>query len=254
MISISACSFSAASARPAAVYASTDSRRVLTSRVKHAARPRRRSGRGGRASPRCGQPKSPSAKCRDEARRDRAWLRQVILEPLARVTEWRSSGGHRSGSRLAGLCAPELLADARLLRAGGLLALRFLALALDAGLLVVLASASLREDAALLDLLVEASQGTLEGLVFAYADFSQSEITSHRRGLRARECVCSSAGTSRSGVARLSTNAAGRRAGRSVAGERGPPDYECISGGRPFRESGRPAPGLVQCRQMALSP
>ena len=68
-----------------------------------------------------------------------------------------------------------------LLRGGGLLALRFLALALDAGLLVVLASASLGEDAALLDLLVEASQGTLEGLVFAYADFSQSGITSHRR-------------------------------------------------------------------------
>ena len=68
-----------------------------------------------------------------------------------------------------------------LLGAGRLLALRFLALALDAGLLVVLASASLREDAALLNLLVEASQGTLEGLVFAYADFSQSGITSHRR-------------------------------------------------------------------------
>ncbi|HUG26623.1 MAG TPA: hypothetical protein VMN83_29395, partial [Albitalea sp.] len=44
----------------------------------------------------------------------------------------------------------------------------------------VLASASLGENAALLDLLVEASQGTLEGLVFAYADFSQSGITSHR--------------------------------------------------------------------------
>ena len=67
-----------------------------------------------------------------------------------------------------------------LLGARGLLALRFLALALHAGLLIVLASASLGEDAALLDLLIEASQGTLEGLVFAYADFSQSGITSHR--------------------------------------------------------------------------
>ena len=67
------------------------------------------------------------------------------------------------------------------LRPGVLLALRFLALALHAGLLVVLASASLCQNAALLDLLVEASQGTLEGLVFAYADFSQSGITSHRQ-------------------------------------------------------------------------
>src|SRR5262245_39436632 len=72
----------------------------------------------------------------------------------------------------------------RLLRAGGLLALRFLALALDAGLLIVLASASLGQNAALLDLLVEAPQGTLEGLVFSYADFSQSGIASRRPNLR----------------------------------------------------------------------
>src|SRR5687768_17531825 len=69
-------------------------------------------------------------------------------------------------------CAPDAPAQ-RSLGARCLLALRFLALALDAGLLVVLASASLGEDAALLDLLVEASQSALEGLVFAYADFSQ---------------------------------------------------------------------------------
>src|SRR5262245_8679188 len=59
---------------------------------------------------------------------------------------------------------------------GGLLALRFLALALHAGLLVVLAPASLGEDAALLDLLVEAAQRTLEGLVFTHSDFCQFRV------------------------------------------------------------------------------
>src|SRR5438552_3602525 len=63
-------------------------------------------------------------------------------------------------------------------RPGVLLALRFLALALDARLLVVLATASLGEDAALLDLLVEASQGAFERLVLTHADFCQSGITS----------------------------------------------------------------------------
>src|SRR3990172_11942082 len=55
-----------------------------------------------------------------------------------------------------------------------LLALRFLALSLDAGLLVVLASSGFGEDAALLDLLVEAPQRGLERLVLADSDFSQS--------------------------------------------------------------------------------
>src|SRR5665647_1768109 len=88
---------------------------------------------------------------------------------LARVTDWSLRRGTASwAAGHAGSLGSELLVGARLLGAGSLLALRFLALALDAGLLVVLASASLRQNAALLDLLVEASQGTLEGLVFAY--------------------------------------------------------------------------------------
>ena len=171
---------SAASARPAFVYASTDSLRVLTSRVSAcsdlvvgqiAAEP---------ASTRYRQPKSPSAMCRDEGRRERGWLRSG--RPGAYLREspmWRSfRRGIAQGPPAAGVGVPTVSQPAT--RAGSLLALRFLALALDAGLLVVLASASLSQDAALLDLLIEASQGTLEGLVFAYADFSQSGITSHR--------------------------------------------------------------------------
>src|SRR3954468_21449774 len=63
-----------------------------------------------------------------------------------------------------------------LLRAGVLLALRFLALPLHARLLVVLATASLGEDPALLDLLVEAAEGALEGLVLSHADFCHYRI------------------------------------------------------------------------------
>src|SRR5688500_14881849 len=92
--------------------------------------------------------------------------------------------GGRPGRRR--ICAPDAPAQ-RSLGARGLLALRFLALALDAGLLVVLASASLSEDAALLDLLVEASQSALEGLVFAYADFSQFRDHLPPAGLRAEQ-------------------------------------------------------------------
>ena len=87
-----------------------------------------------------------------------------------------------------GVLIPTCQSEPGLLRAGSLLALRFLALALDAGLLVVLASASLGKNAALLNLLIEASQGTLEGLVFAYADFSQSGITSRRRTFKPHHC------------------------------------------------------------------
>src|SRR4051812_23549554 len=71
-----------------------------------------------------------------------------------------------------------------LLRAGVLLALRFLALPLHARLLVMLAAASLGEDAALLDLLVEAAQCALERLVLTHSDFCQSRFTSSGRGLR----------------------------------------------------------------------
>src|SRR5687767_2919285 len=89
--------------------------------------------------------------------------------------------------RVTGCVSSGLGPLGRLLVPSGLLALRFLALALDAGLLVVLASASLGEDATLLDLLVEASQGTLEGLVFAYTNFSQFRnhlpMPDFRRGL-----------------------------------------------------------------------
>src|SRR3954453_12748906 len=103
---------------------------------------------------------------------------------LARVTDLAFLGRgialDRAGNARSHV--PSLVgSEIRLLGAGSLLALRFLALALDAGLLVVLASASLRQNAALLDLLVEASPCPLEGLVFAYADFSQSGITSRRQ-------------------------------------------------------------------------
>src|SRR4051812_33012436 len=70
-----------------------------------------------------------------------------------------------------------------LLRAGVLLALRFLALPLHARLLVVLAPASLGEDAALLDLLVEAAEGAFERLVLTHSDFGQSRFTSSGFGL-----------------------------------------------------------------------
>jgi hypothetical protein len=80
----------------------------------------------------------------------------------------------------------------------------------------MLASASLREDATLLDLLVEAPQGTLEGLVFPYAYFSQSEITS-RRPICARN-DCSIAGKE-ADAARLRLTASRAKGGRSVAGE-----------------------------------
>ena len=67
----------------------------------------------------------------------------------------------------------------------------------------MLASASLGKNAALLNLLVEASQGTLEGLVFAYADFSQSGITSRRRSCKPHPC--SAAGGSERDARDLST-------------------------------------------------
>src|SRR3954464_12421157 len=70
-----------------------------------------------------------------------------------------------------------------LLRAGVLLALRFLALPLHARLLVVLASTSLGEDPALLDLLVEAAEGAFERLVLTHSDFGQSRFTSSGFGL-----------------------------------------------------------------------
>src|SRR6186997_192555 len=86
--------------------------------------------------------------------------------------------------RITGSCVPGVETTPALTLSGGLLALRFLALALHARLLVVLTSASLGEDAALLDLLVEASQRALEGLVFAYADFRQTRITSQGPEIR----------------------------------------------------------------------
>src|ERR1051325_6497660 len=80
------------------------------------------------------------------------------------------------------------VADRRsaLLRAGVLLALRFLALPLHARLLVVLAPASLGENAALLDLLVEAAKGALERLVFPHSDVSQSRDHLLRPGVLSR--------------------------------------------------------------------
>ena len=88
----------------------------------------------------------------------------VGLESVGQ-THWRLSATRPMGS----------------LAAGGLLALRFLALALDAGLLEMLATPRLGEDAALLDLLVEAPQGGFERLVLSDSDFSQcGVITSHR--------------------------------------------------------------------------
>src|SRR3982751_965417 len=72
------------------------------------------------------------------------------------------------------------------LRAGVLLALRFLALPLHARLLVVLAATSLGEDPALLDLLVEAAEGAFERLVLTHSDFGQSGFTSSGLGLASR--------------------------------------------------------------------
>ena len=75
---------------------------------------------------------------------------------------------------MEGLGSSEMGGSGVLLAACRLLPLRFLALSLDAGLLVVLASSGFGEDAGLLDLLVEASQRSLERLVLADSDFSQS--------------------------------------------------------------------------------
>src|SRR5215210_2400766 len=82
----------------------------------------------------------------------------------------RDTGDGTSGETPAGCLA--------LLRAGVLLALRFLALPLHARLLVVLAPASLGEHPALLDLLVEAVEGAFERLVLTHSDFGQSRFTS----------------------------------------------------------------------------
>ena len=122
------------------------------------------------------------------------------------VSAWirsrRVTGSGTSGAvpRRAGRPAGRELQSVSLPASGGLLALRFLALALHAGLLVVLASASLGEDAALLDLLVEASQGTLEGLVLAYSDFSQSRFTSSGHDLHADSCSRGQPATTAGGV------------------------------------------------------
>src|SRR3990170_4719787 len=114
------------------------------------------------------------------SRRNASWLRMAAViaacSRSARVTGMAPRAG-RPGW-------PELDRLRRLALAGGLLALRFLALALHARLLVVLATASLGEDAALLDLLVEAPQRALEGLVLPDSDFCQSGSTS----LPARLC------------------------------------------------------------------
>ena len=95
----------------------------------------------------------------------------------------RPKGSSRTRVRHSGWGLPPWVPDGRparsaLLRAGVLLALRFLALPLHARLLVVLATASLRENAALLDLLVEAAKGAFERLVLTHANFGQSGITS----------------------------------------------------------------------------
>src|SRR2546423_2109627 len=95
-----------------------------------------------------------------------------------------------------------------LLRAGVLLALRFLALPLHARLLVVLASASLGEDPALLDLLVEAAEGAFERLVLTHSDFGQSRFTSSGLSL----AVCDGARQPNGGRGSGPTRSPGRRA------------------------------------------
>src|SRR5688572_4249832 len=106
------------------------------------------------------------------------------------VSSWIRSR-RDTGSWHLGRCSPAGdaggtdLSRSACLRSGVLLALCFLALALDARLLVMLASASLREDSALLDLLVEAAQRAFERLVLAHSDFCQSRFTSSGRELRA---------------------------------------------------------------------
>src|SRR5262245_7881577 len=104
---------------------------------------------------------------------DRIAARTSSLIRALRVT----GGGGAPGWHL-----PRRWRASGLRRAGGLLALGFLALALHARLLVVLASASLGEDAALLDLPVEAAQGAFERLVLTHSDFCQSRFTSPGRG------------------------------------------------------------------------
>src|SRR3954466_11220204 len=104
-----------------------------------------------------------------------------------------------------------------LLRAGVLLALRFLALPLHARLLVVLATASLGEDPALLDLLVEAAEGALERLVLTHSDFCQSRLTSSG-------CSSRTPSRARSPPASGRPTVAQRRPGR------GPPECNCASG------------------------
>src|SRR3989304_4700282 len=114
------------------------------------------------------------------SRRNASWLRMAAViaacSRSARVTGMAPRAGRPGWP--AGDRSRELDRLRRLALAGGLLALRFLALALHARLLVVLATASLGEDAALLDLLVEAPQRALEGLVLPDSDFCQSGSTS----------------------------------------------------------------------------
>ena len=180
MMSASARSLSARSSRPTLVVGLDGLPAALGFLGEHADRARRPSGDDEPRPRRCGQTTTPCGGCRASARHPVAWrssglpgvdLRGSPVAPGRSARETR-----RWGSGPTDVGRPSSLRC--LVLAGGLLALRFLALALHARLLVVLASSSLREDAALLDLLVEASEGALEGLVLTDTDLCQPRITS----------------------------------------------------------------------------
>src|ERR1700704_6865264 len=118
---------------------------------------------------------------RRTSRRSASPDRIAAVVSVWRRAFWVTGSGTSGGDSIEP--PPGLVAkcDLALLRAGGLLALGFLALALHARLLVMLAAACLGEDPALLDLLVESAERALEGLVLTHSDFCQSRFTS--RGL-----------------------------------------------------------------------
>ena len=209
---ISASSFAARSSRPPLRNASTDSRRVLTSRVSTASVASSESWARSRFS----RARTLLQAIRRVSRRNASPDRMAAVMSSWRRSRRDTGGGSSRVGRLPavppdGVMARRLLAlgasgarDAgrgsgwnrrlgagRVVRPGwadafprrrsrrlallarGLLALCFLPLPLHAGLLVVLATAGLSENAGLLDLLVEATKRALEGLVLTNSDLCQ---------------------------------------------------------------------------------
>ena len=200
-IAISASSFAARSSRPPLRNASTDSRRVLTSRVEHVehlvlgeraclAPSRRCRSRSGPCAGRRGAARHPTA--------SRPWSRPAVVRggsPGWHLGSWRAStaascaGAGRIPVRRAdraGRCRWATDPGPGRLSPGsrGRSSCAWLPCAsASPRLLVVLTSTSFGEDPALLDLLVEAAERALERLVLTHSDFGQSRFTSSGREL-----------------------------------------------------------------------